>query len=246
MRIQKQLLTIFSLLIFFISVKVKAQTPTVSTEKDYKEMSELDVVPTFPGGINEFYKFIGTNYQTPKVQGLAGKIYATFIVEKDGSLGEIRVLKDIGYGSGREAIRVLQNSPKWIPGKSKGESVRVLYSLPINIVSNEPFEERIYAVNEIFEKPVYPGGLQNFYKDLSKQFKTPEKEGVKGELVVGFIVEKDGSIGDTRILKDIGYGTGEETIRCLKLLKKWAPGKLKDGTAIRTAYSLPVTIQSKY
>lgn len=241
---QKKLLTIYSLLICFISFEIKAQTQTFPTSKDYKEMSELDVVPTFPGGINEFYKFIGANYQTPKVQGLAGKIYATFIVEKDGSLGEIRVLRDIGYGTGTEAIRVLQISPKWIPGKSKGETVRVLYSLPINIVATEPFEE-IYSLNEVFEKPAYPGGLQNFYKELSKHFKSPEKEGLKGELVIGFIIQKDGSIGEARILKDIGYGTGEEAIRCLKLLKKWSPGKLKDGTMVNTAYSLPVTIQSK-
>ncbi|MFD1603568.1 energy transducer TonB [Flavobacterium artemisiae] len=241
---QKKLLTIFSLFICFISFEIKAQTKTFPTSKDYKEMSELDELPTFPGGINEFYKFIGANYQTPKVQGLAGKVYATFIVEKDGSLGEIRVLKDIGYGTGTEAIRVLQISPKWIPGKSKGETVRVLYSLPINIVATGPLEE-IYSLNEVFEKPAYPGGLQNFYKEVSKHFKSPEKEGLKGELVIGFIIQKDGSIGDTRILKDIGYGTGEEAIRCLKLLKKWSPGKLKDGTAVNTAYSLPFTIQSK-
>ncbi|WP_163409050.1 energy transducer TonB [Flavobacterium ajazii] len=242
---QKKLLSILSLLIALISLEIKAQTETTSTTNDYKKISELDEMPSFPDGIKEFYKFIGANYQTPKIQGLAGKIYTTFIIEKDGSLTDIRVLKDIGYDTGREAIRVLQNSPKWIPGKYKGENVRVLYSLPINIVATEKSAEKVYSISEVFEKPTYPGGLQNFYTDLSKQFKTPEKVGLKGKLVIGFVIEKDGSIGQTTILKDIGYGTGEEAIRCLKLNKKWIPGKLKDGTAVSTAYILPVTIQSE-
>ncbi|OOV19766.1 energy transducer TonB [Flavobacterium sp. LM4] len=241
----KKLLPVLSLLIALISFEIKAQKEINSATNDYKNMSELDETPVFPGGIQKFYDFIGANYQTPKIQGLAGKIYVTFIIEKDGSLVDIRVLRDIGYGTGREAIRVLQNCPKWIPGKYKGEPVRVLYSFPINIEATEKIEEKIYSVAEVFEKPTYPGGLQNFYKDLSKQFKTPEKVGLKGKLVIAFVIEKDGSIGQTTILKDIGYGTGEEAIRCLKLNKKWIPGKLKDGTAVSTAYSLPVTIQSE-
>ncbi len=131
-KIQKKLLPILSLIILFIAAETKAQAQQVaSTKKDFLIMSELDEKPDFPSGINEFYKFIGANYKTPEVQGLSGKIYVTFIIEKDGSLADIRVLRDIGYGTGTEAIRVLQNSPKWIPGKYKGEAVRALYSLPI-------------------------------------------------------------------------------------------------------------------
>ncbi|WP_134148085.1 energy transducer TonB [Flavobacterium sp. 270] len=245
MKIQKKLLPILSLIILFIVAETKAQAQQVaSTKKDFLIMSELDEKPDFPGGIYEFYKFIGANYKTPEVQGLSGKIYVTFIIEKDGSLADIRVLRDIGYGTGTEAIRVLQNSPKWIPGKYKGEAVRALYSLPIKIEATGGFGEKIYSVAEVFEKPTYPGGLQNFYIDLSKQFKSPEKAGLKGQLIIGFIIEKDGSVSQTSILKDLGYGTGEEAIRCIKLTKKWIPGKLKDGTAVNTAYSLPITIQS--
>ncbi|WP_165830130.1 energy transducer TonB [Flavobacterium hydrophilum] len=241
---QKKLSSILFLLIVFISAAIKAQTQVPDTNKDYHHMSELDEKPDFPGGMQGFYDFIGANYQTPKVQGLAGKIYVTFIIEKDGSLADIKVLRDIGYGTGKEAIRVLQSCPKWIPGKYKGEPVRVLYSLPINIKATEKPEERIYSESEVFERPAYPGGLQNFYIDISKHFKTPEKEGLKGQLVIGFVIEKDGSIGKITILKDIGYGTGEEAMRCIKLIKNWTPGKLKDGTAVITAYSLPFTIQS--
>jgi protein TonB len=94
-------------------------------------------MPEFPGGMEKFYKFVGNNYQAPEEEGLKGKVYVTFVVEKDGSLTDIKVLRDIGYGTGKEAIRVLNKCPKWIPGEQNGKKVRVLYSLPITIQSAE-------------------------------------------------------------------------------------------------------------
>lgn len=93
--------------------------------------------PDFPGGIMEFYKFVGNNFKTPEQPNLKGKVYITFIVEKDGSLSDIKNIRDIGFGTGEEAIRVLKICPKWIPGKLNGVPVRVMYSLPITIQSGK-------------------------------------------------------------------------------------------------------------
>ena len=95
----------------------------------------IEVKPDFPGGMDKFYKFVGNNYKTPEEEGLKGKVYVTFVVEKDGSLTDIKVLRDIGYGTGAEAIRVLKKCPRWTPGEQNGKKVRVLYSLPITIQS---------------------------------------------------------------------------------------------------------------
>lgn len=97
----------------------------------------IEVKPEFPGGIEKFYKFVANNYRTPEEEGLKGKVYVTFVVEKDGSLTDIKVLRDIGYGTGPEAIRVLKKCPKWNPGEQNGKKVRVLYSLPITIQTAE-------------------------------------------------------------------------------------------------------------
>ena len=97
----------------------------------------IEVKPDFPGGMEKFYKFVGKNYQTPEEEGLKGKVFVSFVVEKDGSLTDIKVIRDIGYGTGKEAIRVLKSCPKWSPGEQNGKKVRVLYSLPINIQSAE-------------------------------------------------------------------------------------------------------------
>lgn len=97
----------------------------------------IEVKPEFPGGMEKFYSYVGKNYRAPEEEGLKGKVYVTFVVEKDGSLTDIKVLRDIGFGTGKEAIRVLSKCPKWNPGVQNGKPVRVLYSLPITIQTAE-------------------------------------------------------------------------------------------------------------
>jgi len=85
-----------------------------------------------------FYKFVGENYTMPKTPNdvkLAGKVYVTYIIETNGEISNIKVLRDIGYGTGEEAIRVLKLSPKWKPGTINDEAVRTQFSLPISIQS---------------------------------------------------------------------------------------------------------------
>jgi len=97
----------------------------------------IEVKPDFPGGIDKFLAFVGKNYQAPDEEGLKGKVYVTFVVEKDGSLTDIKVLRDIGYGTGKEAVRVLNKSPRWTPGEQNGKKVRCTFSLPISIQTAE-------------------------------------------------------------------------------------------------------------
>ena len=81
----------------------------------------------------DFYNYIAKNYRTPDVQGLKGKVYITFVVDKEGEIVEPRVLRDLGYGTGKEAIRVVTAYEGFIPGEQRGRKVRCTYSLPIAI-----------------------------------------------------------------------------------------------------------------
>jgi beta-lactamase regulating signal transducer with metallopeptidase domain len=132
---------VYALVLFIFSTEMTAQKMVdESNSKDksiHKMGTEMEKKPNFPGGINEFYKFIGQNYKepvTPAGVKLSGKVYITFIIEKDGSLSDFRSLRDIGYGTGAEAIRVLKMCPKWSPGYVKGKPVRVQYALPITVM----------------------------------------------------------------------------------------------------------------
>jgi antitoxin component YwqK of YwqJK toxin-antitoxin module len=94
-------------------------------------VSEIRPVPK--KGMDNFMNYIAKTFNTPKVEGLKGKIYVTFVVETDGSITDIKVLRDIGYGTGKEAVRVLTSYGNWIPGEQRGRKVRCTYSLPIMV-----------------------------------------------------------------------------------------------------------------
>lgn len=113
-------------------LSVDVQPTATSEENQVYNTAGIDIRPEFPGGVDAMNAFITQNFKSPK-EGLKGKIYATFIIEKDGSLNDIKILRDLGYETGKEAIRVLKLFPKWSPGKQKNKTVRVLYSIPMII-----------------------------------------------------------------------------------------------------------------
>jgi hypothetical protein len=118
------------------TIAQKAPNKADVKEKDLYVLADVEKLPEFPGGIEEFYKFVGKNFKMPAAVGknkIEGKTYMQFIIEKDGSLSDIITLRDSGYGIGDEAIRVLKLSPKWIAATQKGKAVRVMYSLPITV-----------------------------------------------------------------------------------------------------------------
>ena len=89
----------------------------------------------FQGGMGAFGRFLIKNLKCPKgfiKADVSGKVYVEFIVEKDSSITNFNVLKSLGFGWDEEVIRVLKISPKWIPAKDKGKSVRSKFTLPIN------------------------------------------------------------------------------------------------------------------
>lgn len=97
--------------------------------------TEVEIAPNPKKGIMDFYKFIAKNYRTPEKQGLKGKVYITFVVDKEGKIVEPRALRDIGFGTGEEAIRVVTAYDGFAPGEQRGQKVRCTYSLPISIQS---------------------------------------------------------------------------------------------------------------
>ncbi|MBC7846570.1 MAG: energy transducer TonB [Flavobacterium sp.] len=120
--------------IFSIQIVSAQDSPNVSNDILYNS-AKVDVQPQFSGGIEAFFKFIANHYKMPNVDKFSGKVYVTFVIEIDGSLTDIKVLSDIGYGTGKEAIRVLKLSPKWKPAEQNGQKVRCLHAIPISLQS---------------------------------------------------------------------------------------------------------------
>ncbi|MBR1484165.1 MAG: energy transducer TonB [Prevotella sp.] len=116
---------------------LKAQQVAVDEAPKEEETKVFDVVeqmPSFPGGDAALMKFLSEHIKYPVVaeeNGIQGRVIATFVVERDGSITDVKVIKSVDPSLDKEAIRVLKSMPKWIPGKQNGSAVRVKYTVPV-------------------------------------------------------------------------------------------------------------------
>ena len=117
----------------FISEDSTNETYSINQDSIFKKP---DVMPKFEGGMDDLYRFIGKNYMYPaeaQKANVQGRLLYSFVVERDGSLVDIKLIQDIGHGTGEEGLRVLKLSPKWEPGLVNGKPVRVEFTLPIQL-----------------------------------------------------------------------------------------------------------------
>jgi len=112
--------------------------PVRDDEEESVEEAQIFMVvesmPEYPGGEAALYKFLAENIKYPqmaKESGIQGRVFVTFVVERNGAVTDVRILRGIGGGCDEEAIRVVTNMPQWTPGKQRGKSVRVQYNLPV-------------------------------------------------------------------------------------------------------------------
>ena len=92
-------------------------------------------MPAYPGGDQKLMEFIAKGIKYPQIAretGIQGRVFVGFVVEPDGSVSNVKVLRGIGGGCDEEAMRVVKSMPKWKPGKQRGKAVRVSYMLPVN------------------------------------------------------------------------------------------------------------------
>ena len=108
-----------------VEVETKTEAPFITVEQQ----------PEYPGGLDALRNFLGKNLNYPRSAasaGVSGRVFVSFVVNTDGSLTDLQVLKGIGFGCDEEAVRVMRKMPNWRPGKQAGRAVRVKYNLPIS------------------------------------------------------------------------------------------------------------------
>ncbi len=112
-----------------------------SVNNEDRVFDVVEQMPEFPGGIDALIEYLSTNVTYPataQANGIQGRVIVTFIVERDGSINDVEVLNSVDPALDREAVRVVSEMPKWIPGrKQNGETVRVKYNIPISFKTQE-------------------------------------------------------------------------------------------------------------
>ena len=241
----------------------------ISTDKPDNDtvFSICEVMPEYPGGAEAMMKYLSENIKYPeeaKEKGISGRVFIQFVVEKDGSVSNVKVMRGIGALCDDEAVRVVKAMPKWKPGMQKGEPVRVNYVLPVNFKLDEgetkkpvkgetvapqadlkPGKDGVWDIAETM--PEYPGGIEGLKAFIQENLTVPEKYKnveTKAEyrVFVQFVVAEDGSITNVELKKPepSKKDLNEEAIRVVKAMPKWKPGTV-DGKPVKVRYLLPVT-----
>ena len=221
----------------------------------------VEEMPEFPGGMAECMKWLGQNIKYPaeaKEKDVQGRVIVQMVVEKDGTITNAKVVRGVDPLLDAEALRVVNQSPKWKPGMQKGEAVRVKYTLPIMFrLSNDSSDSKAAetprkaivdenGVHQVCEEmPEFPGGMQECMKWLGKNINYPaeaKEKGTRGRVIIQFVVEKDGSITEAKVARGVDPLLDAEALRVINSSPKWKPGK-QGGQPVRVKYTIPVAFR---
>lgn len=234
---------------------------TAATEADVYEVVEN--MPEFPnGGMTALMKYLSDNIRYPEAAhkaGIQGRVTVQFVVGKDGSIGNVSILRGVNADLDAEAIRVISSMPKWKPGTQKGEPVKVKYTVPVMFrLAPEPVEKidettvvgyHTPVAGEVYDvvdkMPEFPGGMTGLMQYLSKNIRYPaeaQTKGIQGRVTVAVIINTEGKAVNASIVRSVDPILDAEALRVASTMPDWVPGT-KDGKPVNMKYTFPVTFR---
>lgn len=234
---------------------------TAATEADVYEVVEN--MPEFPnGGMTALMKYLSDNIRYPEAAhkaGIQGRVTVQFVVGKDGSIGNVSILRGVNADLDAEAIRVISSMPKWKPGTQKGEPVKVKYTVPVMFrLAPEPVEKidettvvgyHTPVAGEVYDvvdkMPEFPGGMAGLMQYLSKNIRYPAEahtKGIQGRVTVSVIINAEGKAVNASIVRSVDPILDAEALRVASNMTGWTPGT-KDGKPVNVKYTFPVTFR---
>lgn len=240
--------------------------PVVSSphEADPNVFEVVEKMPEFPnGGMPGLMKYLSDNIRYPeaaKVAGIQGRVTVVFVVDKDGSITNVKTLRGVDAELDKEAIRVISSMPKWIPGMQKGKAVKVRYTVPVMFrLPNKSVEGKVNEivvkgvakpsdnltgdVYEVVEQmPEFPGGMAGLIQYITKNLRYPEEvkaKGIQGRVTVRVVVNTEGKVTNAEVLRSVDPALDAEALRVASSLPDWKPG-MKDGKPVNVRFIFPV------
>ncbi len=211
----------------------------------------VEDMPEFPGSSEAMYQYLAEKIKYPnedREKGLQGMVIVNFVVQPDGYLSDIKVLRGVSPGLDAEAIRVIESmnamEERWTPGRHQGRFVPVKFTLPIKFILQSDKTDVDTNVNSegnskvvvtalgpstqtdipytfVEQMPTFPGGTQNMYTYISSQLKYPAEDknkGIEGQTIVQFTVSAEGLLKDINIVRSVTPAMDAEVIRILNTM----------------------------
>lgn len=263
---------------YFLKIKMKAHKALPAEGNDWRTEKKaesksydpdevfviVEQMPKFPGGEQALRKYFEESIVYPaiaKENGIKGRVFVTYVVNKEGKVERAKVIRGIDPSLDKEALRVVEAMPNWEPGYQRGKKVNVSYTFPVNFGVTEELDTNRFEYqgkkatilspqkefNKIEEMPKFPGGQMALRKHLAQNVKYPKEAQLKnitGKVYVTFVVTKQGMVDSVRIAKGVAPSLDEEAIRVVKTLPKWEPGK-NDGKPVHVTYTVPINFDLK-
>jgi len=246
---------------FVLSEKESQSQPQIpSVDPDNPDVYFLvEEMPMFRGSKGEAFRdYVSENLRYPREameKGISGKIFVQFVVNREGLIEDVTVVKSVDPLLDKEAIRVVANSPAWTPGKQGGKCVKVRYTFPI--VFTLPDESRVPTQNSMTDSetglpvfyvveqmPRFQGSdnINAFNHYVTENLVYPEealKKGISCTVYISFVVDREGNVRDVKMERGIAEFE-KEAIRVVQSSPKWEPGIQREHK-VDVAFTIPVT-----
>jgi len=242
------------------SKKVEIVEFNSSDKQDTSKKDFFVVVEEMPkfnnGGLDKARDYIAQNIKYPTT-GIEGKVFVNFVVESNGKVSNVKIVKSINPDIDKEVVRVIENMPDWTPSKQRGKNVPVQFTIPVVFSLNdkpksaETEQEVIKSTKgENYEPFIVVEQMPKFdnrdvdaaREYIAKNVKYPEvaaKNGIQGKVYVSFIIEEDGAVSNVKTERAVDPILDKEAIRVVESMPKWTPGYQR-GLAVRVKIILPV------
>ena len=220
----------------------------------------LDILAQFPGGKEAQLKFLKEHIAYPQeaiAQGIEGIVYIVYIIDEYGNTSDMRIRGGLGGGISEEVLRVVGQMPRWEPGTINGEPQRTAFQMSVGFALSDTnaivtpiltvgayraYRDLVPHHDSLCVFPEFPGGIQAMRQFLQRYIIFPEaayQQGIRGTVLVTFVVERDGSISDVGVLRGIGGGCDEEAVRVVTAMPNWNPGMVND-QPVRVDFTMPI------
>ena len=253
-----------------VTQETQSQVIVIDPPADKNVFERVEEMPEYPGGVEALMKYISETVRYPieaMKQGIQGQVVCRFIVNQEGDVTDVNIVRSLDPSCDAEAVRVIEAMPKWIPGKQGGKAVNVYFTLPIRFkLTSDVITEPTAATTQIQETqsktngapddklvfmhveqmPQYPGGQEALMKYLAENIRYPEdaqKQGIQGQVICRFIVNQAGDISDVTLVQSLHPACDEEAIRIIKEMPKWIPGE-QSGKKVNVYCTLPIRFRN--
>ncbi len=229
-----------------------------------KRHSITEVFPQFPGRADALQKYIKDNLVFPEESAknnVQGKVEINFVVTKAGAIEKVIVMTSLDKYCDAEAIRLIKNMPKWIPGNINGVPSDMHRVIAVDFIKNSNKKgvatsdlrsittcggienqksEIIFTAVE--QMPQFPEGEVAMNKFIADNLKYPElskKDKISGKVYLRFVVSKEGKLCDAQIIRSLDAYCDKEALRVIRSMPDWIPGK-QNGINVSVYYIVPI------